>query len=205
MKTHAFGSHTAEEKRRLSNLGHVVGGLVFASVSVLVLLEAVGIAAWGRTAWPILALAGGMLLLFAIYLSHPRSDWPAIWHDPQQRQHTLIAAAMTVGGAAELLRMSAPAWEYIWPAALLFIGSLFLTHAQHGTGAAVVRAVRQHRMLGTTLIVAGLFRGMNIGLEAGVFTLLWPIALLAAAVQFIVYREPEGAYEVESGHGEHRQ
>ena len=32
----------------------------------------------------------------------------------------------------------------------------------------------------------------------GAFAFLWPMALLLASVQLILYREPEGAYEQEA-------
>jgi len=44
MKTHRFASHTAEEKRRLSNLGHLIEGLLLATVGILAILGNVGIA-----------------------------------------------------------------------------------------------------------------------------------------------------------------
>lgn len=206
MKQHSFASHTPEEMRRLSNLGHIVEGLLLGAVGALAIVGNLGLAAWASTAWPILILVAGVLLLALIYPRHPLSDWPAIWQDPQQRQHTIMAAAIAVAGAAELLRGSNPAWGYVWPAATLLIGVMFLTHAQHGTGEAVVKAVWQHRMLGITAIIAGLLRVAEIGTGASAFAILWPIGLLAAAAQLIIYREPEGAYAADSsrshpGHG----
>jgi len=41
MKMHRFASHTPEEMRRRSNLGHRVEGLLLAAVGVLALLECV--------------------------------------------------------------------------------------------------------------------------------------------------------------------
>jgi len=148
-------------------------------------------------------LVAGVLLLVLIYPRHPLSDWPAIWHDPQQRQHTIMAAAIAVAGAAELLRGSNPAWAYVWPGATLLIGALFLTHTQHGTGAALIKAVRQHRILGITLILASLLRVAEIITGVSALAILWPLALLAAAVQLIIYREPEGAFEAEDSHAGH--
>jgi hypothetical protein len=200
MRRHRFASHTSEQMRRLSNLGHLLEGLVLATVGILAILGSLGVA-WAPTAWPLLILLAGVLLLALIYPLHPLSDWPAIWRDPQQRQHTIIAATLAVAGISELLRGSgAPAWGYVWPAALLLIGVLFLTHAQHGR--AVARAVLLHRILGITIICAGLLRAIEVGTGADVFASLWPIALLVAAAQLIVYREPEGAFE-EAGHGGH--
>ncbi|MEK6588936.1 MAG: hypothetical protein AABY97_08865 [Chloroflexota bacterium] len=203
MKQHRFASHTPEEMRRRSNLGHMVEGLLLATVGVLAMLGNLGLAAWASAAWPILILIAGLLLLVLLYPSHPLSDWPAIWSDPQQRQHTIMAAGIAAAGAAELVRRSSPAWAYVWPAAIILIGILFLTHPQHGTGEAVAKAVRQHRILGITAIIAGLLRAANVITGTTLFAILWPLALLAAAAQLILYREPEGAFEAGAGHGEH--
>jgi hypothetical protein len=203
MKRHRFGSHTPEELRRGSNLGHRVEGLLLAAVGGLALLDNFGFATWASAAWPILILIAGLLLLVLLYPTHPLADWPAIWRDPQQRQHTIMAAAIALAGATELVRGSNPALAYVWPAALLIIGILFLTHAQHGTGEAVARAVRQHRVLGTTAIIAGLLRAAEFVTGTARFAVLWPLALLVAAAQLILYREPEGAFEPASNHGRH--
>jgi len=201
MKRHRFGSHTPEEMRRGSNLGHRLEGLLLTAVGVIALLGNLGLAAWASTAWPILILIAGLLLLVLLYPTHPLTDWPAIWRDPQQRQHTIMAAAIALAGASESVRGSNPALAYVWPAALLMIGVLFLTHPQHGTGEAVVRAVRQHRVLGTTAIIAGLLRAAEFGTGTTLFAVLWPLALLGAAAQLLLYREPEGAFEAGGGHG----
>lgn len=201
MKLHRFASHSPEDRRRLSNLGHLVEGLLLAAVAILAFLGGAGIAAWGSAVWPMLILVAGLLLLLFIYLPHPPSDWRAIWRDAQQRQHTLMAAAIAAAGAAELLRGSGPLWAYVWPAALLLIGVMFLVHEQHGTSAAAAKAVRLHRILGATIIIAGLLRAGDIVSGAGVLALLWPLALLAGALQLLIYREPPGAYEsTHAGH-----
>jgi cell wall-active antibiotic response 4TMS protein YvqF len=203
VKTHRFASHTPGESRRLSNLGHIVEGILLGAVGGLALLGNLGLASWASTAWPILILVAGVLLLVLIYPRHPLADWPAIWRDPQQRQHTIMAVAIAVAGAAELLRANSPLWAYVWPGVILLIGVMFLTHRQHGTGEAVTKAVWQHRLLGITAVVAGLLRFAEVLTAAKIWSILWPLVLLAAAAQLVLYREPEGAYEVGADHGEH--
>lgn len=203
MKTHRFASHALQEKRRLSNLGHIVEGLLLGTVGVLALLASIGIASWTATAWAILILVAGLLLLLLIYPRHPLDDWPAIWRDAQQRQHTIMATAIALAGAAELLKGVFAPLVYVWPLVMLIIGGLFLTHAQHGTGEAVVKAVWQHRLLGITVIVAGLLRAAEIASGLSLWAILWPLVLLTAAAQLIMYREPEGAFEPQGGHGAH--
>lgn len=203
MKQHSFASHTPEEQRRLSNLGHILEGLLLGAVGVLALLNSLGLAAWAAMAWPSLTLVAGVALLILIYPRHPVSDWPAIWRDPQQRQHTIMAAAIALAGAAELLPRGSPVWAYVWPGVMFIIGGMFLTHAQHGTSEAAAKAVRQHRILGLTVVAAGLLRSAELITGASLLAILWPLALLAAAAQLILYREPEGAYEAGGGHSGH--
>ena len=207
MKQHPFSSHTPEEMRRLSNLGHAIEGLILCTVSVLALLSNFSTAAWVSSHWPVLIFVAGILLFFLIYPRHPLSDWPQIWRDAQQREHSIIAVSIAASGLAELLQKNLPWLGVIWPAAMLLIGSLFLFHAQHGTSEAAVKAVRVHRILGITIVAAGLLGVAELITGAEVFAILWPVVLIAAAVQLLIYREPKGAYEDGPGHedhGEHR-
>lgn len=73
-------------------------------------------------------------------------------------------------------------------------GVTFLGHTQHGRGPAVAHAVLRHRILGLT-VTAGLLRLAELAAGTGTFGWLWPIALLAAALQLVIYREPPGAFE----------
>ena len=203
MKQHSFVSHTAEEMRRLSNLAHIIEGILIAIVGLLSLLGNVDTFQWASTAWPLLILIAGMVLLFLLYALHPASEWELIWRDAQQREHTIIAAAVAIAGVAKLLSSSTPALNYAWPAAIILTGWLFLFHAQHGTSEAAARAVRQHRALGITLILAGLLNFVELLNGARLAVILWPIVLLLAAVQLLLYREPVGAYEVGAEHGGH--
>lgn len=203
MRQHRFASHTPDELRRLSNLGHIMEGLLFGGVGILALLDSLGMAAWASIAWPLLIMIAGVLLLLLLYPFHPLGDWPAIWRDPQQREHTIIAVAIALAGGAELLRRANANWAYGWPVALLIVGGLFLTHAQHGTSAAAAKAVRRHRILGATIIVAGLLRVAALAGGGIMFGVLWSLVLLVAAVQLFLYREPEGAYETGDGHSGH--
>lgn len=179
-------------------MGHLIEGVIFAIVSILALLSNFGVGAWADKVWQVATIIAGLLLLVALYASHPRSDWLVIWRDAQQRQHTLIAALVMAGGVLELISPSGSPLSYTWPGALLLIGFLFLVHKQHGTSEAAAKAVRQHRILGLTIMFSGFLRAIEVFNQSSAFGILWSIALLAAAIQLITYREPEGAYE--SGH-----
>lgn len=198
-----FLSHTPEEMRQLSNLGHIIEGALFAVVGLLALLGNLDGFTWGSLAWPILVLTAGIVLLFLLYALHPFSEWRLIWRDAQQREHTIIAAAVATAGVAELLSSAIPVLSYVWPVVIILTGGLFFFHAQHGTSEAAAKAVLQHRFLGSTLIVAGLLNLIEIIGGSKFKAILWPIVLLIAAVQLLLYREPEGAYEVGAEHGGH--
>jgi len=201
VRTHRAGSHAPAELRRASDLAHRVEGVLLLVIAVLAIAgNAFGIA-WASVAWPVLVLMAGLLLLLAIYPTHPVGDWLLIWRDPQQRQHTTIALALIAAGTAEFFRSSSSGLGWIWPGALLLIGVLFLTHPQHGTGQAVQKAVRRHRFLGATLILAGLIAASAAWTSNAGLAVLWPAVLLAATVQLLKYREPEGAYE--TAHARH--
>jgi hypothetical protein len=104
----------------------------------------------------------------------------------------------TVGGAAEFAlaaRGGAPVLGFVWPAALGIVGGMFVAHTQHGTHAAVDRALRYHRVLGGTLIAAALSALLDVLSPAAFWTYLWPLIVLLAASLLISYREPEGAWE----------
>lgn len=204
MKVHRFASHAPDEKRRLSDLGHMVEGLVLGAVGLVALLAALGIGSAASIVWPSLMVFAGALLLLLIYPLHPVSDWPAIWHDSQQRQHTVMALALAAAGAGELIRSTLAFLGYVWPAAAVIIGVLFLSHEQHGTSAAAAQAVRRHRLLGISVIIAGLLRAADVTTGARVLAILWPIALLLAALRLLVYREPPGAFET-SEHANHEE
>lgn len=203
MKQHSFLLHTPEEMRRLSNLAHIVEGALIVIVGVLVLLEKLAGFTWTSAAWPVLILIAGVVLLFLLYPLHPVSEWRLIWRDAQQRQHTIIAVAMAIAGLAELLSSSLSALCYVWPIAVLLTGSLFLFHTQHGTSEAAAKAIRQHQLLGSTFIAAGLLNLVEIINGAIFAAILWPILLIVAAAQLLLYREPEGAYEDGAKHGGH--
>jgi hypothetical protein len=194
---HRFASHSPEEMRQLSNRGHWLEGSLLVTVSILAFLNYIGVD-WAGTVWPILLVAAGVLLLILIYPFHPVADWSLIWHDPQQRQHTMMAVVVVVAGTAELAGLN-----YAWPLAAMFIGMLFLTHSQHGSEHAIARLVFVHRILGSTIVVAGLLRLGEVITDATIFAFLWPLVTLAAGVQLLLYREPSGAFEAPGERGNH--
>lgn len=201
--------HTADEMRGLSNLAHVIEGVVLAIAALIALAEAAGRLRGerGRIAWPTIMLFAGVFLLGYLLIPHhglanARAQWAFIFGVPQQRQHVVLAALVVIGGGAELLsrrgRLRGRAWSLIWPVTAATAGILFVAHSQHGTSEAIARAVMLHRWIGTLLIASGVLRATEVlgARRTPWVKYAWPLALLASAVLLAIYREPRGAYEL---------
>lgn len=197
--------HTPAELRDLSNLGHIVEGVLLAAVAVLALAQAFGHLQKGRARylWPGLLMMAG-LFLPALIFTHPTLEImlahaSAILSDRQQQQHLAIAVLLFSSGIAEALaiRRSAPTLRAVWPITLVATGVLFLLHPQHGTGDAVLMATRIHRWLGVACIASGVIRAIELRFNARArwARATWPLLLLLAATLLAIYREPPGAFE----------
>ena len=199
--------HTAEQLRRLSNVGHWIEGGILGAVGIVALMQSAGYlstAQWPYL-WPGFVLLAGLTLLMFMLLHHGVDQVGAAWRlmtsDPQQRQHLLMAGLLCAAGAAETLSrmhiVTTGALAFAWPAGLAIIGALFTIHKQHGSSQAVTWAMRVHRYLGVGLIAAGISRAASIIYEVNVrwLAFVWPTLLLLSAVLLVAYREPEGAYE----------
>jgi peptidoglycan/LPS O-acetylase OafA/YrhL len=83
------------------------------------------------------------------------------------------------------------------PVALVLIGILLLFHTEYGTPEAIVEAARNHALLGFVIILAGLFKAVEVrwGRELKWLAFPWIVMLLISALMLISYREPEGAYK----------
>jgi uncharacterized membrane protein HdeD (DUF308 family) len=177
LKRHRFADHSPSEMRELSNLAHVMEGTLFLVIGILALAGNTAGLDWASVTWPALAILAGVGLLVVLYPLHPTDDWRLIWQDHQQRQHTIMAAALVFGGTLEYASRARLWLEFAWPAALLLIGVLFVVHTQHGTGAAVRKATRQHRVLGATIIAAAIFAGVAVVETGQLFATLSPMAI----------------------------
>jgi len=199
--------HSAEELRQISNLAHGIEGIVLGLAALIAIVQATGRLNTGRARylWPALILLAGAGLLFYLVVPHhglarARAQWEFVFGDPQQRQHLVIAALIILAGLAEVLarsgRLEAHVGSLVWPAVLLIVGVLFVIHQQHGTSAAVMRAMLVHRWLGSLLVAAGALAGIDAmrSRRGGAMTAGWAVMLLLASLLLIVYREPEGAY-----------
>ncbi len=197
-------NNLAPSQRRLSNLGHWIEGGLFATVAVLGLLGSVAALDGARIgAAAILVLAGLALPALLFGHDHGRSGHAReLLRDPQQRQHLAMAGLLAVAGVAELVTaagISIGLLAYVWPAALVTIGVMFMPHTQHGDHAAMAQAVRFHRALGAVIVIAG---GAAAWSAATGTLAVAPIAMLVVAAMLVTYREPTGAYD-QPGHAHH--
>lgn len=199
--------HTPVEMRAISNIAHVIEGVVLGAAALIIILQAAGRFDEGRAKflWPgLIVFAGTALLLYLVIPHHglerTRLQWSFVFGDPQQRQHVIIASLIIVAGVVEILaragRLHGSHWPLAWPIALAVVGTLFIVHQQHGTGDAVARATLVHRWLGTTLVLAGTLAGIGVVLDRrrGALAVGGGVLLFIAALLLIAYREPEGAY-----------
>jgi hypothetical protein len=198
--------HTPEEMRLISDLAHRAEGVVLGVAALIALVQAGGLFQRGRQryAWPAMVLGAGILLLGYLLipfhgLANARAQWHFVVRDPQQRHHLIMAILVAIGGIGETVARSRKQgnhrWHFVWPAVLVVVGLFFVFHQQHGTSDAVARAALVHRMLGTSMIVAGVFATIAIVRPVSRAALiLWPLALLASATLLLLYREPAGAY-----------
>jgi hypothetical protein len=212
--------HTPQEMQQISNLAHWIEGAVLGAAALIALSQArtqaraEPVAPAGRVraryAWPSLVLIAGVALLAYLLLPHhglanATQQWGFVFGDPQQRQHVIVAALAIVGGGAELLfrtgHVRSAAWQLVWPAVVIAVGLMFAAHTQHGTDEAVVRAVREHQVLGALLVATGLLRVAELawGARAHWLAFSWGLTLLGASVVLALYREPEGAYQPGAG------
>lgn len=196
--------HTPEELILYSNIAHWVEGAVLLMAAGIVLLQIFGYLRDKLYLWPSLILLSGLffpIFSYGHHLDELGLAWQATIYDPQQRQHMLMAALMSIAGFSELVRIRyrQSAWRFVWPAVLATVGILFLVHPQHGTGEAVMQAALIHTYLGSVLVLAGTFRVAEM-LWPNVKWLAYPwiVFLALAGILLVSYREPEGAYIAES-------
>jgi hypothetical protein len=198
----------ARRRAAYSTFAHRLVGVILFAVSVAAGSEALGVISgvW-RYLWPVLLVIAGVFIpSFILWATHRyHVPFARLWADSQQRQHFALSTFIFIGGLAELIRLRGllPSLAgLVLPVMLGLIGYLFISHTQHGTAEAVAKATLAHRLLGGTLILAGLARGVAVatGIHSGVVGLSWTLLLLAAAIQLVLYREPEGAYSANSNH-----
>ncbi len=199
--------HTPEELQLYSNIAHWVEGGLFLIIAGIVFVQALGYLRSQRTdyLWPVIIIVAGIFLPLFSFLHHLNElalAWKATIYDPQQLQHMIMATLFTIAGVAEVAYLRGQKknqlLRFIFPLVIGVIGIMFITHLQHGTSEAILRAVTIHKYLGTALVLAGVFKALEVIKKNNQrwLTFVWVFLLTIAAILLISYREPEGAYQL---------
>jgi hypothetical protein len=201
---------TPEQLQFISNIGHMIEGVLFAFVGLIAFVQALGYMKrkGAQYLWPSLIVIAGIFLPTYILLQRGFGQigisWNLIINDPQQRQHIFMAMLLVIAGAAEIaLRakiVQGRLWKFVAPGALLVIGITLLFHTQYGTPEAVAESMRKHHYQGASVILVALFRTADILWRPRNKLLAYPwiVFLFVAAALLISYREPWGAYRTQT-------
>lgn len=180
-----------------SNVGHWVEGGVLGAGSVLALADGLRPELdWPRRWSPRILTAAGAVLGAGILAGTLHHGGPRAYlrHEHQDREHLKMAGVIAAGGLIES-RDPLGAGGLAGAVTLATIGAMFLTHEQHGTGAARERSLATHRRLGASLVAAGAGKAAHAMHVPGPWRFVWPGLALAVSAQLLAYREPDGAYE----------
>lgn len=173
-------------------LGAVVTGA--ALLLLLLLLRAAGLV---RAAWLDYVLPVALLLLALETFIDPilhGGETPA-HGKAETAQHRTMGLVAAAAGGIELLRMrgrvKARVWALALPFGVLAVGVFFLVHGEHGPGPPDMLVLVQHRIMGTTLLVAALARSVATLRSAAApgFEIAWLVAVLLFGLELLLYRE----------------
>lgn len=199
MTEHVPNPHTPEQDRILSNVGHWIEGATITAAAAALLPRPVGEdERYDLRAARLLLGAGGLLGLGLIAGSfHHGGPRVFFTSDRQQRQHLQMAGLITAAGAARGLgRVGALASN----ALIARVGQMFLTHEQHGTDKAAAEAKAKHQRLGQTIVAGSALGAVGDLTRARTARRLGALMTMAAGLQLLTYREPEGAFEASTDH-----
>lgn len=190
---------------------HKVYGAGILGISSALLLEEVG--AYDRDevryAVPGLALASGALLTIdpLLHGKAAPSNYAA-----ETRQHMTLGGLLLATGGVDLAHEAGWVDHWSWglwlPAGLLATSASFFFHAQHGDPSQHALMGAQHRILGATIAVAAVAKGLSIVPDETGNAARWPelrAAWMAAAglagIQLLLYTEGEPPAPGHGGHG----
>lgn len=194
MTEHVPNAHTPEQDRAFSNIGHwIEGGIITAAGGALLTTAINEDERYDGYAGRFLLGAGGLLGMGLIggsfHHGGPRLFFAA---DHQQRQHLQMAGLITLAGAARNLGSMG---ALISSALIARVGQMFVTHEQHGTDQAASDAKAKHQRLGRTIVAASVLGALGDVTRARAARALGALTMIAAGLQLLTYREPEGAFE----------
>ncbi len=196
--------HTPQELVQLSNAAHIAEGIVLILIAALIVAQGFGYLqkGWQRYLVPGVALLASLILAGFLFIDH-YNELPRAWHwvmtDMQQQQHFWIGVILGVASIAAIIgiKLKQKWLDLALPVAFAAIGILFLVHPQHGTDAEAARGLLIHRIVGTSLIIAGLTAAGSFFFKQWrkVLAVVTGIALIVSAGGLMMYREslmPDG-------------
>ena len=188
---------------------HRVYGATILGLSTALLLEEVGAFTAPELRYSVPGLvigAGGLLAIDPLlHGSAAPKDYAR-----ETRQHLLLGGLLLAVGGIDLGYEAGWLDHWTWglalPAGMLATSTSFLFHAQHGDPAQHDLLGAQHRILGATIAVAAIAKGLSaVPAEGGdeprwpEFRSAWMVAAGLAGVQLLLYTEGGVAPD----HGEH--
>ena len=162
-----------------------------------------------RYAVPGLALASGALLTIDPLLHGKAAPQN---YAAETRQHMLLGGLLLATGGVDLAHEAGWIDHWSWglwlPAGLLATSASFFFHAQHGDPSQHALLGAQHRILGATIAVAAVAKGLSMVPDETGDAPRWPelrAAWMAAAglagIQLLLYTEGEPRASGHGGHG----
>jgi hypothetical protein len=190
-----------EKDVEFSNRNHHVAGWIVLIIGAIMCLQAFELrgAFWLRSAWMVLAMLIGMLILF---FSDPEG-WPIGYQTLAQslaseevREHKLSGVIVLALGLVEFLRLRGtlahPAWGLFLPVLAIGAGAILVGH-QHAVSnfSFLGRANLPHVTEGITVILIGATKILHDWRRwrGRVAALSWPALTVALGLQLILYTE----------------
>lgn len=152
------------------------GGAILAGSAVLLAEESGAFSAPKlRYGVPLAVMAAGGLLAIdpLLHGSNAPKNYGA-----ETKQHLLIAGLLLTAGAVDVAYeanwLEHWSWGLVLPAGMVAAGVRFFFHAQHGAPSKHALLTAQHRILGATLVVAGIAKGLSVVPKSGTTEARWP-------------------------------
>lgn len=196
MEARVVNPHSPSEERLLSDLGHWIEGAIITAAGISSVRAAVTGDERHEAHRSAVLIAAGSLLGLGLVAGSFHHGGPAAFFraDAQQREHLEMAGLIAAAGT---LRRLGRAGAALSNALVARVGQMFLMHQQHGTDEAAARSKRRHEVLGKTVVAAATAGALGDLTRRRSMRALAGGLMVAAGVQLVTYREPEGAYEAD--------
>lgn len=188
---------------------HKLAGALILTVTLLLGARELGFVrgTWTRSLLSGGVFALGLFLVLDPIVFHGGSFGAEGWQ--HQVQGALAIAIAVIEALRERGTLTARPFALVLPAGIVAVGLLFVLHSQHGGGNMAMQLV-QHRILGATVILAGVVKAVdNLKLAKGNWAAIgWLLLLVVASADLFLYVEGGGeaaasGTERPQGHGGH--